>query len=40
MQTITEVVVAVSNGIVRDVTTLHSGYNIEFAAAFATKHRE
>jgi hypothetical protein len=26
--------------IVKDVTPLHSGYNIEFAPAFTTKHRE
>ena len=28
------------NGIVKDVTPWHSGYNIEFAPAFTTKHRE
>ena len=30
----------VFNGIVKDVTPWHSGYNIEFAPAFTTKHRE
>jgi hypothetical protein len=29
----------VFNGIVKDVTPWHSGYNIEFAPAFTTKHR-
>lgn len=30
----------VFNGIVNDVKPWHSGYNIEFTAAFTTKHRE
>jgi hypothetical protein len=30
----------VFNGIVKDVTLWHSGYNIEFAPAFTTEHRE
>jgi hypothetical protein len=30
----------VFNGVVKDVTPWHSGYNIEFAPAFTTKHRE
>lgn len=30
----------VFNGIVKNVTPWHSGYNIEFAPAFTTKHRE
>jgi hypothetical protein len=30
----------VFNGVVKDVKPWHSGYNIEFAPAFTTKHRE
>jgi phenylpyruvate tautomerase PptA (4-oxalocrotonate tautomerase family) len=30
----------VFNGIVNDLKPWHSGYNIEFASAFTTKHRE
>ncbi len=30
----------VFDGIVKDVTPWHSGYNIEFVPAFTTKHRE
>jgi hypothetical protein len=30
----------VFNGVVKDVTPWHSGYNIEFAPAFTTKHCE
>lgn len=30
----------VFRGIVEDVKPWHSGYNIEFAPAFTTKHRE
>jgi hypothetical protein len=30
----------VFNGVVKDVKPWHSGYNIEFASAFTTKHRE
>jgi hypothetical protein len=30
----------VFNGIVKDVTPWHSGYNIEFARGFTTDHRE
>ena len=30
----------VFNGIVKDVTPWHSGYNIEFTPAFTTTHRE
>jgi hypothetical protein len=30
----------VFNGVVNDVKPWHSGYNIEFAPAFTTKHRE
>jgi len=30
----------VFNGIVKEVKPWHSGYNIEYVAAFTTKHRE
>jgi hypothetical protein len=30
----------VFRGVVKDVKPWHSGYNIEFAPAFTTKHRE
>jgi hypothetical protein len=30
----------VFNGIVKDVSPWHSGYNIEFTPAFTTKHWE
>lgn len=30
----------VFNGIVKDVTPWHSGYNIEFAPAFTTQHHK